>query len=42
LSVVLEAVNVTKEVQSTHNDNGVLRQTFDFGRRISVGARLKF
>lgn len=41
-SVVLEAVNVAKGVQSTHNDIGVLRQTFDFGRRFSLGARLKF
>jgi TonB-dependent receptor len=41
LSLVVEAVNVTNEVQSTHNDIGVLRQTFDFGRRVSVGARLK-
>jgi iron complex outermembrane receptor protein len=41
VSVVVEAVNVTNEVQSTHNDIGVLRQNFDFGRRVSVGARLK-
>jgi TonB-dependent receptor len=42
LSIVAEAVNVTNGIQSTHNDIGVLRQTFDFGRRIAIGARLKF
>jgi TonB-dependent receptor len=42
LSMVVDAVNVTNEIQSTHNDVGVLRQTFDFGRRISAGVRYKF
>lgn len=42
MSVVAEAVNVANGVQSTHNDIGVLRQTFDFGRRFTLGARLKF
>jgi TonB-dependent receptor len=42
LSLVVEGVNVTDETQSTHNNIGVLRQTFDFGRRFTVGARLRF
>jgi TonB-dependent receptor len=42
ISVVAEGVNVADNVQSTHNDIGVLRQTFDFGRRFTLGARVKF